>query len=223
MAGTVLRIVVAIAFGYLVGGIPFGVIVARGIYKVDLTKTGSGATGGTNVLRTLGWKAAAPVMALDILKGTLAAAVALWLTVGSGWGQDARDLLVIAGGASAMLGHIYSPFNKLRGGKGVATGAGALVVLMPLVLLPCLVGFLVAVFLTRRNSVGSLTAAVILPVAGWLLYPGRGVLLGFSIGAVLLVFWAHRANIGRLMRGEEPRTTIGSTKKDGREGEDDTR
>jgi glycerol-3-phosphate acyltransferase PlsY len=203
---------VAIGFiGYLIGGIPFGAIVARR-YGVDLTAAGSGATGATNVLRNLGWKPALIVAVLDVSKGAVPAVGARLLAGALGWDINVSDLLVVVAGVSAMLGHIYSPYIRLRGGKGIATGTGAVIVLAPLVILPLLVVFVFMVWVTRIVSIASLTVAALLPLAAWVLYPGRPVVLVFALLAVPLVFWAHRSNIRRLMRGEEPRTTMGKAR-----------
>jgi glycerol-3-phosphate acyltransferase PlsY len=211
MVGTLLRVAIVMVVGYLLGGIPFGAIIAGGIYKTDITKLGSGATGGTNVLRSLGWRAAVPVGLLDIAKGSAAAIVAR-LVADPTWGLAGSDMLVIVAGVCAMLGHMYSPYFKLRGGKGIATAAGAAILLMPMVLPPLILLFAAIVSIWRIVSVGSLVTVAFLPLATWLLYPDRPVLLVFAAVAVVLVYWAHRSNIGRLMRGEEPRTTIGTTR-----------
>ncbi len=125
------RVVIALAFGYLLAGIPFGVIVARKLYDVDITALGSGNTGATNVLRLLGWRPALVVAVLDVAKGAVPALVARFLLPDPTWGINARDLFVIATGGAAMAGHMFSPYFRFRGGKGVATAAGGILVLMP--------------------------------------------------------------------------------------------
>ncbi|TLM70019.1 MAG: glycerol-3-phosphate acyltransferase, partial [Actinobacteria bacterium] len=179
----------SLVVAYLLGGIPWGVVVAR-FYKFDLTKAGSGNTGATNVFRTLGWRPALITVLADIAKGAVPAALALWLT--HGWtAQWHRDLLVICVGVAAMAGHMYSPYFKLRGGKGIATGAGAIVVLMPKVFLLLLVIFVVVVATSRIVSLGSLIVALAFPLAIWLLYgQDRPALLAFAALGVPLVFWA---------------------------------
>jgi glycerol-3-phosphate acyltransferase PlsY len=203
------RIVLAIGVAYLVGGIPFGVIVARFIYHEDITKLGSGNTGSTNVYRVLGWKAALPVAVLDIGKGSVAAALAAFVFADPAWGRNAMDLLVVMSGVTAMLGHMYSPYFKLRGGKGIATAGGAILVLMPKTFPVLLVIFVGVILIWRVVSIASMAAALVFPVAIAALYPARPVLLLFALCAVPLVVWAHRSNIGRLMRDEEPKITIG--------------
>lgn len=211
-----LVIVVSLAVAYLAGGVPFGVVVSRA-YKVDITKEGSGNTGATNVFRSLGWWPALVVVLGDVTKGAAPAALAIWLSVG--WQQWHSDLLVITVGVAAMAGHMYSPYFKLRGGKGVATGAGVILALMPWVFLTLLAVFIVLVAVTRLVSLASLTIALALPVMIWAYYPDRPVLLLFAAGAVPLVYWAHRTNIVRLVRREEPRVTMGHVSKGRDEGD----
>jgi glycerol-3-phosphate acyltransferase PlsY len=204
VALTLLRIAAPLALGYLLGGIPFGVIVARVFYKVDITTLGSGNTGGTNVYRNLGWKAGLAVAVLDIAKAAIPTAVGL-LIADRAWGADAADWLAIAAGVAAALGHSYSPYIRLRGGKAVSSFGGIVIVLMPLgaaILLPFM-ALMVAV--VRIVSVASILTAAALPVTTWLLYPGRTPLMVVSVVAFVFVVWRHRTNIARLFRGEEPR------------------
>jgi glycerol-3-phosphate acyltransferase PlsY len=104
---------------------------------------------------------------------------------------------------------MYSPYFRLRGGKGVATAAGAILVLMPRVFLALLVVFVLVILVVRMVSVASMLTAVALPLVTWPLYPDRPVLFAFACVAVPLIFWSHRANIGRILRHEEPRITMG--------------
>lgn len=204
------RAALVVAAGYLLGGVPFGVIVARFFYHEDITKLGSGNTGATNVFRSLGWKPALAVAAADVGKGAVAALIArLVLMVPPAWNADRADLLIIAAGLAAMAGHMYSPYFGLRGGKGVATAAGAVLVLMPAVWPLLFVVFAGSVLLTRIVSVASMIAALAFPVTILLFYPGRLVLIIFAVIAVPWIFFAHRSNIRRLLRGEEPRVTMG--------------
>lgn len=202
------RAVLVIGAGYLVGGIPFGAIVTRRMHGVDITKVGSGNTGATNVFRAVGWRAAAVVAVLDILKGTAPALLA-YLIADPAWADSGRDLLIIGAGLAAMAGHMFSPYFRLRGGKGIATAAGAILVLMPKVFPLLVVLFVAVILIARIVSVASLIAAVSFPLMTWWLYPGRPVLLAFAVVVVPVVVWSHRANIGRLVRGEETRITMG--------------
>jgi glycerol-3-phosphate acyltransferase PlsY len=209
MLDVVWRVAVAVGFGYLLAGVPFGVIVASGFYHTDITKVGSGNTGATNIFRTFGWRAALPVALLDVAKGVVPALLARFVLADPAWNASGRDLLIIASGVAAMAGHMYSPYFKLRGGKGVATAAGAILVLMPKVFLALFFVFAGLILLTRIVSVASMLSAVALPLVTWLLYPDRPVLFAFACAAIPLIFWSHRANIGRLLRHEEPRITMG--------------
>lgn len=219
MTATAIRIVLVGLAAYLLGGVPFGVIVSRWVYRVDITALGSGNTGATNVFRSLGWRPALVVALCDVGKGVLAAGVAV-LAADPDWGMNGHDLLVVLAGLCAMLGHMYSPYFGLRGGKGVATAAGAILVLMPLAFPFLLVLFSATIWLSRIVSVASLLTAAAFPLVVWIAYPTRPVMLVFAAVAAPLVFFAHRANIGRLMRGEEPRTTM--ARSDRRADEDGT-
>jgi glycerol-3-phosphate acyltransferase PlsY len=201
---TALRIAVPLIVGYLLGGVPFGVIVAKVFYKVDITTLGSGNTGGTNVYRNLGWKAGLAVAVLDIAKAAIPTALGL-LIADRAWGPDAADWLAIAGGVAAALGHSYSPYIRLRGGKAVSSFGGIVIVLMPwaaALLLPFLA---LMIAIVRIVSVASMLTAVALPVVAWVIYPGRTPLMVVSLIASVFVIWRHRTNIARLIRGEEPR------------------
>jgi glycerol-3-phosphate acyltransferase PlsY len=204
------------AIGYLLGSLPFGAMVARA-HGVDIFKEGSGNPGATNVRRVLGEKFGAKgkragnlVFALDALKGAVAAAwgVLSWTQVQyptSGVaviaGQDWR-LVGLAGVVGAILGHSFSLFTNFRGGKGVATAAGGVLMLTPV---SCLVGALVWVvtfYATRYVSLGSILAAIAVPVASWT--RGNPLALNIAVTVIgLFVIIRHRSNIHRLLNGTE--------------------
>ena len=191
---------IASAFiGYLLGSLPFGYLVARA-HGVDIFKAGSGNPGATNVKRVLGAKAGNTVFALDALKGALAAA---WPMLPLLHAPDVR-MMGLVGVIAAVLGHSFSIFTTFKGGKGVATAAGGLVVLMPV---SCAIGavvWVVTFLLTRYVSLGSILAAVAVPAASWL----RGNPLPLNIVATvvgLFVIIRHRENIKRLLNGTESR------------------
>lgn len=204
MAVTGLRIAVPLLVGYLLGGVPFGVIVARVFYRADITQLGSGNTGGTNVYRNLGWRAGLAVAVLDVAKAAVPTALGL-LLADKAWGPDAADWLAIAGGVAAAVGHSYSPYIRLHGGKAVSSFGGIVVVLMPLNLAVLLPFFALVVAIVRIVSVASMLTAAALPVATWAFYPRRTPLMVVSVLAFVFVVWRHRSNIARLIRGEEPR------------------
>jgi glycerol-3-phosphate acyltransferase PlsY len=165
---------------------------------------GSGNAGGTNALRVLGWRAGLPVMAVDVGKGALATALpAITQVAEPAW-------LPLLCAVLAVGGHVFPVFARFRGGKGVATGAGALLVLAPVAALACAVVWGLVVAATRIVSIASVLAALALPVAVSFLgeRAPRG-LLALSIALALFVVWTHRTNLGRLLRGEEKPITVG--------------
>lgn len=194
----VLGFVVLLALAYVVGSIPFGVVVGKVFYGVDVREHGSGNVGTTNVFRVLGKKAGAVVMVLDILKGYVPAAIAAALF--TPWAA-----IVVA--AAPVLGHMYSIFLKGKGGKGIATGAGVVLALVPLAFAIIFTTWLVLILVTRYVSVASLVAALLVPVLTIVFneplpYEIAGVLVA------ILVWWAHRGNIQRLLAGEEHRVKL---------------
>jgi glycerol-3-phosphate acyltransferase PlsY len=179
---------------YLVGSIPFGVLVGR-VRGFDPRAVGSGNIGMSNVARAGGTTAAALTFLGDVLKGALPVAAAMWL----GFGANAVLLAALA----AFLGSISSVFLGFRGGKGVSAALGVWIVLAPLAVLFALAAFGIAVATTRIMSVASMSAAIVMPAAVAILgFPRPYVLLAIVITA--LVVFRHQENIARLMRGEEP-------------------
>ena len=186
-------ILIAFALGYLLGSIPFGLLLARMGGKGDIRDIGSGNIGATNVLRTGSKGLAAATLLLDALKGT--AAVLL-----------ARHFLPdgeIAAAAGAMVGHLYPVWLKFRGGKGVATFLGVLIALSPLTALIYAVVWIGLLLTLRISSVAGMAAAASAPLVAFLHREER--LLPLLAGLAVLVIWKHRDNIRRLRRGEEPR------------------
>jgi acyl-phosphate glycerol 3-phosphate acyltransferase len=192
--------------GYLVGSIPFGYLVAR-FKGIDITQHGSGNIGATNVGRLLGRGFGILVFCLDFAKGAVPAALAMALA--NVIGPDPAPVPAgVAAGLAAILGHLFSVFLRFRGGKGVATGAGVVFVLLPVPTLAALVAWVVVVCSFRVVSLASLAAAAVLcgvhlaiaqaPFAG-----DELILTIFSLVAVGLVFLRHQSNIGRLVRGTE--------------------
>ncbi|MFL6285458.1 MAG: glycerol-3-phosphate 1-O-acyltransferase PlsY [Pyrinomonadaceae bacterium] len=195
-----------VALAYLLGSIPFGYLIVRASGRGDVRETGSGGTGATNVTRRAGRGAGVLTLALDALKGAAAVLVArLVLTEGF-----RVDWWVAAVAVAVVAGHVFPVWLGLRGGKGVATGLGVFAVLAPLALLCALPVFVLVVWATRYVSLGSIIAAALVPLAVWALgarSAARGeellpVLTAASVGGALIIFM-HRANIGRLLRGEE--------------------
>ncbi len=199
-----LTIGLAIVGGYLLGSIPFGLIAARLGGAGDIRKIGSGNIGATNVLRTGRRDLAAFTLIGDMGKGALAILIARWLL------PDAPDVGTIAGGA-AFLGHLFPVWLKFKGGKGVATFFGVLLAAAwPVGLLSGLTWIVMAA-IARYSSLAALTAAGLAPVFAWYTHESWAV-FWLTVFMAALIFLRHRANMGRLITGEEPR--IGE-KKDG--------
>lgn len=190
---------------YLLGSIPTSYVVGRSVHGIDLRKHGSGNLGATNAFRVLGWRAAVPVIIVDVGKGWVPTAFfPLW---------DGAPALewALAYGAAAILGHVFSAFVAFRGGKGVATSAGVFMALAPWAVLIGGIVWTVVVVLTRTVSLGSLLAAVVLPIA--VFATGEPPLeIWLSVALSAFVIYAHRSNIRRLLRGEESRITRSTEK-----------
>ncbi|WP_426123089.1 glycerol-3-phosphate 1-O-acyltransferase PlsY [Pararhizobium sp. PWRC1-1] len=183
----------AAIFGYLLGSIPFGLILTRMAGLGDVRKIGSGNIGATNVLRTGNKKLAAATLLLDALKGTAAAAIA------SRWGIEAG----IAAGFAAFLGHLYPVWLGFKGGKGIATYIGVLLGLAPIMVLLFAAIWLAMAKITRYSSLSALVATLIVPVV--LLATGYGK-IGLLFVVMSIITWIkHRANIQRLLAGTEGR------------------
>jgi glycerol-3-phosphate acyltransferase PlsY len=189
-----MRDIVLVAVGYLLGSIPFGMLVARAQGGVDLRQVGSGNIGATNVLRAVGKGAAALTLLGDIGKGALAVALGRWL------GVTPPVLAAIA--LATVAGHLFPVFARLRGGKGVATTLGVILAAMPAVGALLILVWLAVAALWRYSSLAALTASVALPILTWIL-DGRPAMLALSGVLLALVVFRHRENIGRLLQGTE--------------------
>ena len=196
--------VLFVLLAYLLGSIPFGYLVVRATGGGDVRRTGSGGTGATNVTRRAGKWAGLLTLLLDALKGAAAVLAARGLLDDGA----AADWWVAASALAAVAGHVFPVWLGFRGGKGVATGLGVFVVLAPLAVLCALGVFVVIVWATRYVSLGSIAAAALIPLAVWLLGLRAAddnklpLLTVAAVGGALIIFM-HRANIGRLVRGEE--------------------
>ncbi len=184
----------ALALGYLLGSIPFGLLLTRVGGKGDLRKVGSGNIGATNVLRTGSKRLAALTLVLDCLKGTAAVVIASRL-----FGNDAARFAA----AGALVGHLYPVWLKFRGGKGVATLLGILIPLMPTAAIIYGAIWLMLLLLVRISSVAGIAAAISAPLMAFVL--DNDFLLPMLLGFALLVVWKHRENLARLKAGTEPR------------------
>lgn len=180
--------------GYLLGSVPFGVLIGRALGRVDVRRVGSGNIGATNVLRSVGKGAAALTLLGDIGKGALAVGLARWAGAGAG--------LVAGAGLAAVLGHLFPVWARFRGGKGVATTLGVVLAAMPVVGALLLGVWLVVAVVTRYSSLAALAATATMPLLVWRL-DGRAAMLGLSGVLLVLVVARHRENIGRLLAGTE--------------------
>jgi glycerol-3-phosphate acyltransferase PlsY len=196
------RYVLAALVAYLFGSLPSGVLVGRLFGNVDPRTRGSGRTGATNVLRTLGPGAAALVALSDVLKGAIPVLLARYLI----YPHEPQPWAEAVAGFAAVLGHNYSVFIRFTGGRGVATGGGAALVMQPLVVLAGAVGLVVPIAITRYVSLGSIVAAATCAVTDAALVAlGRDSyphLVFIAVGAAFIIF-SHRDNITRLMNGTE--------------------
>jgi glycerol-3-phosphate acyltransferase PlsY len=187
--------IIAVAFGYLAGSVPFAFLLARR-RGVDLRRAGSGNVGAANVLRTNGVPDAIAAMCLDAAKGAVAVLVAQRLSGG--------PATPMAGGLAAVIGHIYPVWLGFRGGKGVATAAGVFLVLAPIAVTIAGAVFALAIWMTRYISVGSMAAAVTLAVTAAALDVPPAVAVGAAMSAGIIVY-RHRGNLARLLAGTERR------------------
>jgi len=215
----VVSFVAVVIIGYLLGSIPFGVLISRYSAKVDIKQHGSGKTGATNVLRTVGAKPAILVVILDLLKGVLAVVFARlivggdYLVVGS-FGLGALVAQVMAA-LAAMAGHNWPIFLKFKGGRGVATFFGGLIALCPPAALFGGEILILGAGLTRFVSLGSIAGAVgaytiLMPLTIMHGFPVE--YLAYALVGTIIIVVMHRDNIKRLLAGNERRLTIGQRK-----------
>ncbi len=191
---------VVFTLAWLLGSIPFSVIIGKLFFKTDVRKQGSGNPGATNTLRVLGPIAGLVVLLLDISKGFIAVILAKYFCR---WPQiSAFDCMVLAG-ALAILGHVFSPFLGFKGGKGVATTFGAILAIEPWFALPVTLVFFTTLMLSKYVSLSSILALFGFTLLTLLFRTGQYAELIFSIGITLLVTIKHKANILRLVKGEE--------------------
>ena len=190
-----LSVFLLIVAAYLIGSVPFALLLARRLGTRDLRRIGSGNIGAANVLRTSGVRAGVTVMLLDIAKG--AGSVMLVQRFDGG-------AVTAAAGLAAIVGHVFPVWLRFRGGKGVATACGVFSVLTPVAVGPALAVFLGSVWMTRYISVGSILAAVALPPIAYATGSPMPV-LAVSMIASMLILVRHRTNLGRVLAGTEQR------------------
>lgn len=205
-----------VVISYFVCGIPFGKIIARQRGHVDVTKTGSGNIGTTNVVRSAGVSSGVLTLACDAGKGLLCTAIARLVIGGLGFGGDIAlveptgewGFLLALVYLACIGGHVFSPYLGFHGGKGIAVGFGAALGFMWPVALGLLVVFMVFAVPTRYVSAGSIAAAVSLPFLSVLFYGFQAPFFVFLAVVSCIVVWAHRSNVLKLARGEENKFTF---------------
>jgi len=202
---------VAVLLGsYLLGSIPFGYLAGR-LVGVDIRQTGSGNVGATNVLRVLGKRYGYPVFALDVLKGFGAVKIAMLIAPGRPPEWNSPEMFGILAAIASVFGHLYPPWLNFKGGKGVATSAGALFALTPVAMLVGVAIWMIVFWLTRYVSLASMIAAGFLPFVILVVSSQdqntRRPLVYSSACVATIVVWRHRSNLYRLTRGTEPRFT----------------
>ena len=196
--------VVSLIIAYLLGSIPFGYLIVKLTRGADIRETGSGGTGATNVSRKAGKAAGVVTLALDALKGAAAVLVARWLTdeAGTSW-------IVAAAAALAVVGHCFPVWLKFKAGKGVATGLGVFLAIVPWAVLAALAVFIVVVWRTRYVSLGSIIGAAFIPLWVLLMHMWIEPISDFApimtalCATSAVIIFKHSENIKRLMAGEE--------------------
>jgi len=189
-----MTLLLAALLGYVLGSVPYGLILTKAAGLGDIRAIGSGNIGATNVLRTGNKALAAATLVLDALKGAVALLLARWL-----WGEDAA----LVAGVAAMAGHAFPVWLGFNGGKGVATGAGVLLAAQWWLGLAALAVWFAVAFATRISSAGALAACVAAPVVALIFGDAKLALFAAALGG--FIAWRHKANIARLIAGTEPR------------------
>ncbi len=210
-------LIIVVILSYLVGSIPMSIIVTKAIKGIDIRNYGSGNAGGTNVIRVLGWGPGVFVILFDALKGFLAAVVISRFFFGNfplDNGTPFSDFTVvqIIAGISAILGHTWTVFAGFKGGKGIATASGMLIGIAPIEVAIAAGVFVMVVASSRYVSLGSVSAAITFPLAMFVRANVFDVamryyhsMIFFSIAISVFLIYNHRANIDRLLRGQEHR------------------
>lgn len=201
-----LSLIVIIILSYLAGSIPTSILLSKLLRGIDIRDYGSGNAGGTNTIRILGWKIGIVVILVDIGKGVLATLLISRLRVDPVF--LGPDMIKIIAGSAAISGHIWTVFAGFRGGKGIATGAGMIFSLYPVAGVICLLIFALVLFTSRIVSLSSIVVTISFPMVLLIMkklldFPLSGELFFFAIFIAVIVIYAHRSNIKRLLKGEE--------------------
>jgi acyl phosphate:glycerol-3-phosphate acyltransferase len=213
-----------IILSYLIGSIPTSIIISKAAKGIDIREHGSGNAGGTNVMRVLGWKHGVLVILLDALKGVLAVIVVARLHYGSMPFENATPfddftLVQIIAGISAVIGHIWTVFAGFKGGKGIATALGMLLMIVTVDMLVAIGVFILVVTFSRYVSLGSLAGAIAVPLTLIVRenvfnadIQNYNTVLPFLIFVSLLVIFTHRKNVIRLLNGSESKISFSKKK-----------
>ncbi len=213
----IIALVCVFVVSFLLGSIPWGVVLSRQIYKTDIRNVGSGNIGTTNAFRAMGKKGGVAVFILDMAKGVIAGLIGFfvggWLVGNSSTmpfcgpvPESLGQLSGVLSFAGCICGHIFTPWLKFKGGKGIAVAFGCELVFLGWAGALCdLAVFVVFVLISRMVSLGSICAAIALPFIAWYFYSGNWIAMGIIILLALTVIWAHRSNIARICKGEESR------------------
>jgi glycerol-3-phosphate acyltransferase PlsY len=210
MDNALIALPLAALFGYLLGSIPFGLVIVKAAGLGDIRAIGSGNIGATNVLRTGRKDLALATLLLDSGKAAIALLVARFAFGAGGFGSnDLGNEAGLVAGAAAFLGHCFPIWLNFKGGKGVATFFGVLLAGLPLVGVACGALWILTALVFRFSSLGALVAAVAAPIIAWVLQ-GNAWEVGFCALLAILIYWRHWPNIERLLNGTEPK--IGAKK-----------
>lgn len=194
--------IIVIVLSYLLGSIPFSYIVPKVLGKIDIRSVGSGNTGTTNVVRTLGLKIGAVAFLGDFLKGVIPSIIGTQILGFYGG---------LIGGAFAVLGHCYPIWLNFKGGKGIATSAGSLLFVFPLITLILLIWQFIIIFATKYMSLASITSAIMFPFLVFLFnFDTKTLVYSVCLGG--FVIYRHRANLQRLLSGTEKKLTVAKNK-----------
>ncbi len=207
-----MQFVAVFVISFLLGSVPWGLVISKVFYKKDLREVGSGNIGTTNAIRAMGKVGGYAVFVLDFGKGLLSGFIGMWIAQAAGFDQALVGISTSVAFFGCVYGHIFSPWLKFKGGKGIAVAIGCLFVTFgPIPAIIELAIFAVLVVTTKYVSVGSMAAALACPLLSLWVFWGNWIAVLFCSVTGLTVFWAHRGNLARLREGTENR--IGSKKK----------
>ncbi len=201
----IINIIIALLLAYLLGSIPTAVWIGKAFHSIDVREHGSGNAGATNVIRVLGWKTGVPVLLIDMAKGCFAALLPFFMHLAPTASPSLINLQIFSG-LAAITGHMFPVFAGFKGGKGVATAAGAISAIHPPVTLVCLGIFILVFLITGIVSVSSMSAGIGFPILLFTFFETPSLLFKiFSAFIAVAILITHRNNIKRLLKGEEKR------------------